>query len=223
LPIEGEIPSLKHAVGWLNSPPLDKADLHGKAVLINFWTYTCINSLRTLPYLRAWAQKYQNQGLMVIGVHTPEFTFEYDVDNIRLAAKKDRVDYPIAIDSDYAVWQAFENEYWPAIYLTDQDGRIRHHQFGEGAYERTESAIQELLRNGDRGNVSHELVSISGRGIEAAPDWASLQSPKAMWALLSLRTLSPNARGVRMLSLHNWSSTIGHWRETGASAERQPS
>ncbi len=179
LPVKGQIPSLQGAVGWLNSEPLTDSDLHGKVVLINFWTYTCINSLRTLPYLRAWVEKYQRQGLVVIGVHTPEFTFEHDITNVRVAAKKVHVDYPIAVDSDYAIWRAFENQYWPAFYLADQNGRIRHHQFGEGAYEGMESAIQQLLRKAGRGNVSHALVPARGYGIEAAPDWASLQSPES--------------------------------------------
>src|SRR6266852_5638295 len=145
LPIEGELPSLGGATGWPNSPPLTAAALRGKVVLSDLWTYTCINWLRTLPYVRAWAGKYKDQGLVVIGVHSPEFAFEKDIANVRRSAKQMRVDYPIAVDSDHAIWRAFKNEYWPALYLVDAKGRIRYHQFGEGEYERTEVAIQQLL------------------------------------------------------------------------------
>src|SRR6267143_1915925 len=145
LPLEGELPSLGNATGWLNSQPLTAAGLRGKVVLIQFWTYTCINWLRTLPYVRAWAEKYKNQGLLVIGVHSPEFEFEKNVNNVRLAAKEMRVDYPIAIDSDFAIWRALKNEYWPALYIVDAQGRVRHHQFGEGEYDRSERIIQQLL------------------------------------------------------------------------------
>src|SRR5437764_9281362 len=126
---DGEMASLGGATGWLNSPPLTAAGLRGKVVLVDFWTYTCINWLRTEPYVRAWAEKYKNQGLVVIGVHTPEFAFEHDVDNVRRAVKDMRVGYPVAIDSDYAIWRAFDNEYWPALYFVDAQGRIRHHKF----------------------------------------------------------------------------------------------
>ena len=145
LPIEGEFPSLAGATGWLNSPPLTPAGLRGKVVLVDIWTYTCINWLRTLPYVRAWAEKYKDQGLVVIGVHSPEFAFEKNVDNVRRAAKDMRVDYPIAIDSDHAVWRAFKNNYWPALYIIDAQGRIRYHHFGEGEYEQAEMVIQQLL------------------------------------------------------------------------------
>ena len=141
LPIEGELPSLGGAVGWLNSPPLTAAGLRGRVVLVEFWTYSCINWLRTLPYVRAWAEKYKDQGLVVIGVHAPEFEFEKNVDNVRRAAKDMRVTYPIAIDSGHAVWSAFENQYWPALYFVDAKGRIRHHHFGEGEYEKSEMII----------------------------------------------------------------------------------
>jgi len=178
LPIEGEFPSLSGATGWLNSQPLTAAGLRGKVVLIDVWTYTCINWLRTLPYVRAWAEKYKNQGLVVIGVHTPEFAFEKNVDNVRRAAKDMRVDYPIAIDSDYAIWRALNNEYWPALYFVDAQGRIRHHHFGEGEYEQSERIIQQLLAEAGIGGVGHELVSVDARGAEAAADWESLKSPE---------------------------------------------
>jgi thiol-disulfide isomerase/thioredoxin len=178
LPVEGEFPSLSGATGWLNSPPLTAAGLRGKVVLIDVWTYTCINWLRTLPYVRAWAEKYKNQGLVVIGVHSPEFAFEKNVDNVRRAAKDMRVDYPIAIDNDFAVWRAFNNEYWPALYLIDAQGRIRHHQFGESKYEELERIIQQLLSEAGVGGIGHELVSIDARGAEAPADWGSLKSPE---------------------------------------------
>ena len=178
LPIEGEMPSLGGATGWLNSQPLTTAGLRGKVVLIDFWTYTCINWLRTLPYVRAWAEKYQNQGLAVIGVHSPEFAFEKNLDNVRRAARDMRVNYPIAIDSDHAIWRAFKNEYWPALYFVDAQGRIRHHYFGEGDYEQSEKIIKQLLAGAGSGGIGPELVSVAGRGAEAAADWGSLKSPE---------------------------------------------
>jgi thiol-disulfide isomerase/thioredoxin len=176
LPVEGELPSLGGATGWLNSQPLTAAGLRGKVVLVEFWTYTCINWLRTLPYVRAWAEKYKDRGLVVIGVHSPEFEFEKNRDNVRWAAKDMRVDYPIAIDSDYAIWRAFKNQYWPALYFIDAQGRIRHHQFGEGDYEQSETIIQQLLAEAGNGGIGHELVAVDGRGAEAAADWGSLKS-----------------------------------------------
>ena len=178
LPIEGELPSLGGATGWLNSQPLTAAGLRGKVVLIDFWTYTCINWLRTLPYVRAWAEKYKDQGLVVIGVHSPEFAFEKNLDNVRRAAKDMRVDYPIAIDNDFAIWRALKNQYWPALYFVDAQGRIRHHQFGEGEYEQSERIIQQLLAEAGSGGIGRELVSVDGRGVEAAADWGSLKSPE---------------------------------------------
>jgi thiol-disulfide isomerase/thioredoxin len=178
LPIEGELPSLSGATGWLNSPPLTPAGLRGKVVLIEFWTFTCINWLRTLPYVRAWAEKYKDQGLVTIGVHTPEFAFEQNVDNVRQASKDMQVDYPIAIDSGYAIWRAFENQYWPAVYFVDAQGHIRHHVFGEGEYGQSEMIIQQLLAEAGIGDIDHELVSVDARGAEAAADWGSLRSPE---------------------------------------------
>jgi thiol-disulfide isomerase/thioredoxin len=178
LPGEGEFPSLGGASGWLNSQPLTGADLRGKVVLIDFWTYSCINWLRSLPYVRAWTEKYKDQGLVTIGVHAPEFAFEKNLDNVRRAAKDMRVDYPIAIDNDHAIWRAFRNQYWPALYLIDAEGHIRHHQFGEGEYEKSEMIIQQLLAEAGNGGNSHELVSVDARGAEAAADWGSLKSPE---------------------------------------------
>jgi thiol-disulfide isomerase/thioredoxin len=169
---EGRLPGFEGATGWLNSSPLTTADLRGKVVLVDFWTYTCINWLRTLAYVRAWAEKYRGNGLVTVGVHTPEFPFERDVDNIREAAKEMNVEYPIAIDSDYGVWRAFNNMYWPAVYIADAEGRIRHHQFGEGGYEECERVIQQLL------GVSDGLVSVDPKGFEVQADWENLESPE---------------------------------------------
>jgi thiol-disulfide isomerase/thioredoxin len=178
LPVEGELPSFGGATGWLNSPPLTADGLRGKVVLVNFWTYTCINWLRQLPYVRAWAAKYSDQGLVVVGVHTPEFGFEREVDNVSRAVRERKIDYPVAIDSDYAVWRAFNNHYWPAIYFADARGLIRHHHFGEGEYQRLEMVIQQLLGEAGSGGAGHELVSVDARGAEAPADWATLRSPE---------------------------------------------
>jgi thiol-disulfide isomerase/thioredoxin len=178
LPVEGRIPSLDSATGWLNSPPLTASDLRGHVVLVDFWTYTCINWLRTLPYLRAWAERYQDHGLVLIGVHTPEFDFEHDLDNVRRAAEDLRVTYPIAIDNDYAIWSAFDNHYWPALYFVDAQGQIRHHRFGEGDYEQSEMVLQQLLTEAGSGGIDQDLVSVEPGGLEAAADWDSLWSPE---------------------------------------------
>ncbi len=177
LPVEAELPSLDGAAGWLNSQPLTASALRAKIALIDFWTYTCINWQRQLPYVRAWASKYKDHGVVVIGVHTPEFSFEKNVENVRRAATEMRVEYPIAIDSDYALWRAFSNEYWPALYFADAQGRIRHHVFGEGDYEHSERVIRQLLAEAGDG-VGDELVSVHARGPEAAADWPNLKSPE---------------------------------------------
>jgi hypothetical protein len=176
LPVEGELPSLDGATGWLNSPPLTPAGLRGKVVLVNFCTYTCVNWLRQLPYVRAWAGKYSGHGLVVIGAHTPEFPFEHNLDNVRRALRDAGVDYPVAIDNDYAVWSAFDNHYWPALYFADAQGRIRHHHFGEGEYPQSEMVIQQLLAEAGSTGVGRDLVSVEARGVEAPADWASLRS-----------------------------------------------
>jgi thiol-disulfide isomerase/thioredoxin len=178
LPSEGRIPGLDGSTGWLNSSPLSPDDLRGKVVLVDFWTYTCINWLRTLGYVRAWAEKYEAQGLVVVGVHTPEFPFERDLDNVRWAAGEMEVHYPIALDSDYAVWDAFSNRYWPAVYIADPQGQIRHHQFGEGGYEECERVIQRLLREAGGDGIAEDLVSVAGEGFEAQADWSNLESPE---------------------------------------------
>jgi thiol-disulfide isomerase/thioredoxin len=178
VPMETELTSLGSATGWLNSPSLTAASLRGKVVLIDFWTYTCINWLRQLPYVRAWAEKYKDQGLVVIGVHTPEFVFEKDLENVRRAAKDIGVAYPIAVDNDYSIWRAFRNQYWPALYFVDAEGRVRHHHFGEGDYEQSEKIIQQLLVEAGSRDLGRELITVDGRGVEAAADWANLKSPE---------------------------------------------
>jgi thiol-disulfide isomerase/thioredoxin len=178
LPVEGGLPSLGGASGWLNSQPLTKDGLRGKVVLVDFWTYTCINWLRTLPYVRAWAGKYKEHGLVVIGVHTPEFRFERDVDNVRRAVKDRKIDFPIAIDNDYVIWRAFDNHYWPALYVIDAQGRIRHHQFGEGGYEKAERIIQQLLGEAGFSGIGDQRTAVDARGVEAEADWAALKSPE---------------------------------------------
>jgi thiol-disulfide isomerase/thioredoxin len=178
LPVEGRLPGFDAASGWLNSPPLTQEDLSGRVVLTDFWTYTCINWLRTLGYVRAWYEKYRDHGLIVVGVHTPEFPFEHDVENVRRAAQEMRVEYPIALDPDFRVWHAFGNRYWPAVYIADAEGRIRHHHFGEGGYEECERVIQVLLRDAGHDDVGDDLLSIVPEGYEAQADWADLESPE---------------------------------------------
>ena len=172
---EGTLPSLSGATEWLNSPPLTPAGLRGKVVLVDFCTYTCVNWLRTLPYVRAWDRKYRDQGLVTIGAHTPEFPFEADIDNVRWALKEMDVNYPIAVDSKYGVWKAFDNNYWPAIYIADANGRLRYHHFGEGSYGETEKVIQRLLKDAGR-TVDGELVNVNPRGLELAADYGTLRS-----------------------------------------------
>ncbi len=176
-PVEGELPAFEGATAWLNAPPLTPESLRGRAVLVSFGTYTCINWIRSLPYVRAWADKYASQGLAVVGVQTPEFEFEGDLDNVRRAITEMDVRYPVVVDNDYAVWRAFDNHYWPALYFVDAQGRIRHHHFGEGEYEESEMVLQMLLREAG-GDVEQGLVSIEPGGAEAAADWASLGSPE---------------------------------------------
>ena len=168
--------SLARADAWLNSPALTAADLRGKVVLIDFWTYTCINWLRTLPYVRAWAEKYRDQGLVVIGVHAPEFAFEKDISNVRWAVKDMRIDYPVAVDNDHVIWRAFRNQYWPALYFVDAQGRVRHHHFGEGAYEQSEMIIQVIAGRERIERRDRKPVSVDARGLEVAADWGNLRS-----------------------------------------------
>lgn len=165
-------PTFDGASGWLNTDPLGPAELRGSVVLVNFWTFTCINWLRTVPYVREWSRSYRADGLVVIGVHTPEFAFEHDLNRVRGATRERGIDYPVAIDNDYEIWRAFDNTYWPALYFLDMDGTLRHHHFGEGDYERSETRLQQML------GVRRPLVSVAGDGVEAGPDWRQLQSPE---------------------------------------------
>jgi len=196
------MPSLGGATEWLNSGPLGAAELEGRVVVVNFWTLTCINWLRQEPYVRAWSQAYRDDGLLVVGVHTPEFSFEHDIDDVRRAVEVRDIDYPVAQDNDYAVWSAFANHYWPALYFVDGDGVIRDKHFGEGRYEESERIIQRLL------GVERELVSVEGVGVEAEADWDHLRTPE---------TYLGNARGERRayepperLSLNHW-ALAGDW------------
>src|SRR5476649_1716399 len=175
LPVEGQLPPLDGAVQWLNSPPLTAASLKGKVVLIDFWTYSCINCLRSLPYVKAWAAKYHDQGLVVIGVHAPEFAFERDIGNVRKAVKELGINYPVAIDNDYAIWRAFSNEYWPAHYFIDAKGQIRGHHFGEGEYAESEKIIQQLLAEAGNKQVAGGLIDASGNGVQQAADMSDVR------------------------------------------------
>ena len=204
---EGEIPSLAGATEWLNSPPLTPADLRGKVVAFQFWTYTCINWLRTLPYVRAWARKYREHGLVAVGVHTPEFSFEKDISNVRRAVADRDIGYPVAVDSDYAVWEAFANHYWPAAYIADREGQIRHHHFGEGSYDEQERAIQQLL------GVEGELVSVEPTGFEVQADWENLRSPETYLGAAQ----GQNQADPGELSLNQW-SLEGDWTVTPGAA-----
>jgi thiol-disulfide isomerase/thioredoxin len=182
-------PALDGATAWLNSEPLTPDDLRGHVVAYDFWTYTCVNWLRTLPYLRAWDDRYREHGLIVVGIHTPEFVFERELDNVREAVGVDRIDYPVALDSDYAIWEAFDNHYWPALYLADATGAIRHHQFGEGGYEQAERLIRQLLQDAGSRDLPG-VVDVDTEGAEVAADWDHLESPE---------TYLGSARGERFV------------------------
>jgi thiol-disulfide isomerase/thioredoxin len=220
LETEGDMPSLDGAITWLNSRALSRSDLRGKVVVLDFWTYTCVNWRRTLPYVRAWADKYRNQGLVVIGVHTPEFEFEQDRDNVRWAVKEMNIGYPVAVDSRQRIWNAFGNEYWPALYFVDAQGRIRHHQFGEGDYDESERVIQQLLAEAGNTSVTHELVSVDARGLEVAADWLDQRSAETYVGYGRGQNLaSPGGalRGIRSiyaapsrLRVNDW-ALLGHW------------
>jgi thiol-disulfide isomerase/thioredoxin len=226
---EGSLPDLDGAIGWLNSAPLNRKSLRGKVVLIDFWTYTCINSLRPLPYVKSWAAKYKDAGLVVIGVHTPEFSFEHEPANVENALRDLKVIYPVAIDSNYRIWQAFNNEFWPAQYLIDGKGRIRYHHFGEGDYVEIEHVIQELLKENGATGLDEATVSVSAGGVEAAPS-EDVRSPETYigyrqaerfaslerMARDSPRVYSPPVRP----SLNRWGLS-GPWNVGGESAVLQ--
>jgi thiol-disulfide isomerase/thioredoxin len=218
---EGSLPSLSGATQWLNSQPLTPSGLRGKVVLVDFWTFTCINWLRTLPYVRAWDRKYRDLGLVVIGAHTPEFPFEGDIDNVRWAAKEMDVSYPIAVDTKYAVWRAFNNNYWPAAYIADAQGRIRYHHFGEGSYGEIEKVLQRLL--GEIGQKSDDqLVKVSPRGLEVAADYGTLRSPESYLGYNKADAFAGDALGdapraytvPSRLSLNQW-ALGGNWTVKG--------
>ena len=196
------MPSLDGATGWLNSEPLGRAELQGKVVLVDFWTLTCINWLRTEPYIRAWSRAYRDDGLVVIGVHTPEFSFEHDLELVQRATEDMDIDYPVVQDNDYAVWSAFDNHYWPALYFVDREGVIRDQHFGEGRYEQSEQLIQELL------SIEREPVAVRGDGVEAEADWDSLRTPETYlgYARGERRAEQPPER----LRLNEWTLT-GEW------------
>ena len=218
LPVENRLPSFDGATGWLNSPPLTATDLTGKIIIVNFWTYTCINWLRQLPYLRAWAEKYADHNLAVIGVHTPEFGFEHNPDNVHRAVQDMRIDYPVAIDNDYAVWGAFDNHYWPALYFADTQGRIRHHHFGEGEYQQSEMVIQQLLVEADLTDHDHEPVSAEAHGAQAPADWATLRSPENYTGYARTQNFA-SPGGIRPGQPHHYTAPtrlqLNHWALTG--------
>ena len=178
LPVEGHLPSFAGATRWLNSEPLAPEGLRGRVVLVDFWTYTCVNWLRTLPYVRAWAAKYADAGLTVVGVHTPEFRFERNVDNVIEQSHNLAVEYPVAVDNGYAIWGAFSNHFWPALYIADAEGRLRYHHFGEGEYAMTEMVVQQLLLDAGTAGIDQSLVMVEPRGLEVAADWRTVQSPE---------------------------------------------
>lgn len=230
--IEGPLRAFGKATTWLNSEPLAPEALRGKVVLVDFWTYSCINWLRTLPYLRAWAEKYQDQGLVIVGVHSPEFQFEKNLDNVRRAVKDMTIGYPVAVDSDHAIWRAFDNAYWPALYFIDAEGRVRHQQFGEGNYDQAEKMIQRLLTEAGKRDVPRDLVTVEGRGIEAAPDWRNLQSPENYLGFERTNNFSssPDAAVNKQrtyaapakLRLNHWALTGGWTMTSEASMANQP-
>ncbi|MGD0403477.1 MAG: cytochrome c biogenesis protein DipZ [Candidatus Acidiferrales bacterium] len=230
LPDEGPMPELSGAVGWINSPALTTKSLRGKVVMIDFWTYSCINCLRTLPYVEGWATKYKDAGLVVIGVHTPEFAFEKERSNVEKAVRDLKITYPVAIDSDYKIWEAFNNQYWPAHYFIDGKGRIRAHHFGEGGYDESERVIQELLKENGATSLAGGVLNVSGSGAEAAMDARNLASPETYVgykrsehfasaepiAKDSRKTYSPQPR----LSLNQW-ALGGSWKVGEESAVLQ--
>jgi thiol-disulfide isomerase/thioredoxin len=201
-PVSGALSALDGAELWLNSEPLTSAGLRGRVVLVDFWTYSCVNWLRTLPYLRAWAQRYEEKGLVVVGAHAPEFGFEHELENVRRAAGELEVAYPVAIDNDFAIWRAFDNHYWPAVYLVDRDGGLRFEHFGEGAYEETERAIQSLL------GIEEELTPVESGGLAEAADWTTLESPETYLGFARGERRSEGAGGE--LALNRWALS-GRW------------
>lgn len=229
LPVEGVMPPLTGAVTWINSPPLTTEQLRGKVVVVDFWTYSCINCLRSIPYVRAWAEKYKDQGLVVIGVHTPEFAFEKSEANVRQAVERLSVTYPVAMDNDFAIWRAFRNNYWPAHYFIDAKGQIRHHHFGEGDYDGSERVIQQLLKEAGAANVASGVVQIQAKGAEAAADMDQIASPETYVGYARAENFrSPGGLAADTvkdyvaspLRLNDW-SLLGRWRVTREHADLQ--
>jgi thiol-disulfide isomerase/thioredoxin len=213
------MPDLDGAIGWLNSAPLRRKSLRGKVVLVNFWTYTCINSLRPLPYVKSWAAKYKDAGLVVIGVHTPEFSFEHEPTNVETAVHNLNVTFPVAIDSKYRIWQSFTNQAWPAQYLVDAKGRIRYHHFGEGDYGDIERVIQELLKENGATGLATGTTSVSAAGIEAAPDWGDGRSPETYIGYRQAQNFASPER-VHKDSIEVFSAraklSLNHWGLSGS-------
>ena len=212
----GALSALDGAPVWLNSGPLTAAGPRGRVVLVDFWTYSCVNWLRTLPYVRAWHERYRDRGLTIVGVHAPEFGFEHDLRNVRHAVGELDVGYPVVIDNDFTIWRSFENHYWPAVYLVDGDGRVRFHHFGEEAYEETERAIQRLL------GVDEELVRVDAVGVAEAADWGTLRSPETYVGYARGERRSGDQR-ASALALNHWTVT-GDWSvgEEAAALEAAP-
>jgi thiol-disulfide isomerase/thioredoxin len=226
LPVLGAMPSLAGAEEWLNTPPLTAEGLKGKVVLVDFWTYSCINCLRAIPYIRAWADKYKDQGLVVAGVHAPEFAFERNVDNVRKAVAALKITCPVAIDNNYAIWRGFDNQYWPAHYFIDAQGRIRHEHFGEGEYGGSERVIQQLLAEAGAAHVAAGLVSVNASGAEAASDMADVRSPETYIGFMRAENFAspggavpdkPHVYAAGTPQLNQWGLT-GDWTVGGEHA-----
>ena len=218
LPDEGQLPAFDGATGWLNTEALTPEGLRGRVVAVDFWTYTCINWLRTAPYVKAWDAKYRDLGLTVVGVHTPEFGFEHDLDNVVARSRGFGVEYPIAVDSDYGVWQAFSNHFWPALYIADAAGRIRYHHFGEGEYAMAEMVIQQLLVEAGVDDVDPDLVSVDPQGFEVAADWRTLRTPETYLAYGRSPGFASPGR-PRLDELHGYSEPerlgLNEWAPSG--------
>jgi thiol-disulfide isomerase/thioredoxin len=216
---EGTIGSFEGATTWLNSEPLTPSGLRGKVVVVQFWTYTCINWLRTQAHFRAWGQRYRDQGLVTIGVHTPEFKFEHDLDNVRWAVQARKIDYPVAIDNDFAVWRAFANNYWPALYFVDSQGRIRHHRYGEGDYERSEMVIRQLLADAGVEDMRPGLASVEPNADEVQADWEDLGSPESYLGYDQATAFDAGAGGAAWDKPHTYAAPahlrLNHWGLTG--------
>jgi thiol-disulfide isomerase/thioredoxin len=219
LPVEGTMPSFDGANGWLNTQPLTPDGLRGHVVVVQFWTYTCINWLRTQAYYRAWSQRYRDQGLVTIGVHTPEFKFEHDLENVRWAVQARKIDYPVAIDNDFEVWRAFANNYWPALYFIDAQGRIRHHRYGEGDYERSEMVIRQLLADAGVGDPRPGLATVEPNGDEVQADWEDLGSPESYLGYDQATGFDVGGGGTAWDKPHDYGAPahlrLNHWGLTG--------